>query len=140
MQAEAATTIELLIRRQDRRQLDDRALHHIQMNQAPSIFGYGPEQSRSIMTENEPKTESLSDEDIRTIGSAPPKASTRDSDGVDSTDSDGVDSTDSDGVDSTDSDGVDSTDSDGVDSTDSDGVDSTDSDGVDSTDSDSQDS
>jgi len=68
------------------------------------------------MSENETGPESLTDEDIRTIGSAAPAATTRDSDGVDSTDSDGVDSTDSDGVDSTDSDGVDSTDSDSQDS------------------------
>jgi hypothetical protein len=76
------------------------------------------------MSENETTPGTLSDEDIRTVGGSTPQATTRDSDGVDSTDSDGVDSTDSDGVDSTDSDGVDSTDSDGVDSTDSDSQDS----------------
>jgi len=74
------------------------------------------------MSESEKKNESLTDEDIRTIGGATPKASTRDNDDVDSTDSDGMD-TDSDGMD-TDSDGVDSTDSDGVDSTDTDSRDS----------------
>jgi hypothetical protein len=72
------------------------------------------------MNDNGTETRTLTDDDIRTIGGNVPQATTRDSDGVDSTDSDGVDSTDSDGVDSTDSDGVDSTDSDGVDSTDSD--------------------
>jgi hypothetical protein len=68
------------------------------------------------MSDNGTETGTLTDEDIRTIGGTTPQATTRDSDGVDSTDSDGVDSTDSDGVDSTDSDGVDSTDSDSQDS------------------------
>jgi hypothetical protein len=72
------------------------------------------------MSETEAIPGSLSDEDIRTVGGTIPRATERDSDGVDTTDSDGVDSTDSDGEDSTDSDGVDSTDSDGVDSTDTD--------------------
>ncbi|HJQ75799.1 MAG TPA: hypothetical protein VJ948_00895 [Acidimicrobiia bacterium] len=68
------------------------------------------------MSEGEDKVESLTDEDIRTIGSPTPKATTRDNDGVDSNDGDDADGTDDDGVDSTDSDGVDSTDSDGRDS------------------------
>jgi hypothetical protein len=83
------------------------------------------------MTENE-QTVGLSDDDIRTIGSGVPSATTRDGDS-DSTDPD------TDGVDTTDTDGVDTTDTDGVDTTDTDGVDTTDTDGVDTTDSDSQD-
>jgi hypothetical protein len=90
-------------------------------------FGYHNDKG-ATMSEDDTTPGTLTDEDIRTVGGTTPKATTRDSDGVDSTDSDGVDSTDSDGVDSADSDGVDSADSDGVDSTDSDGVDSTDSD------------
>jgi hypothetical protein len=46
----------------------------------------------------------LTDEDIRTVSTKVPTATTRDSDGVDTSDSDGVDSSDSDGVDSTDTD------------------------------------
>ena len=92
----------------------------------PSIFGDPEAIEEPAMSESDTKIETLTDEDIRTIGGATPKASTRDSDGVDSTDSDGVDSTDSNGVDGTDDDAVDSTDDDGVDSTDSDDVDSTD--------------
>ena len=60
------------------------------------------------MSEDETPLEPLSDEDIRTTNVVPtPRATTRDSDAVDSTDSDGVDSTDSDGVDSTDTDAED---------------------------------
>jgi hypothetical protein len=92
--------------------------------QPPTIFGTVPSDRGAFMSENETGPGSLTDENIRTIGSAVPTATTRDTDGVDTTDSDGVDSTDSDGVDNTDSDGVDSTDSDGVDSTDSDSRDS----------------
>ncbi|HEU4894916.1 MAG TPA: hypothetical protein VFT85_03670 [Acidimicrobiia bacterium] len=68
------------------------------------------------MNDIETETASLTDDDIRTIGGKAPQATTRDSDGVDSSDSDGVDSSDSDGVDSSDSDGVDSTDTDSRDS------------------------
>jgi hypothetical protein len=68
------------------------------------------------MSENETPFETLSDEEIRTTVVPTPQATTRDSDGVDSTDSDGVDSTDSDGVDSTDSDVVDGTETDAQDS------------------------
>ena len=68
------------------------------------------------MSESDKKNESLTDDEIRTIGGATPKANKRDSDGVDSTDKDGVDSTDKDGADSTDKDGVDSTDTDSRDS------------------------
>jgi hypothetical protein len=59
------------------------------------------------MTESETAPGTLIDEDIQTIAGTVPQATTRDSDGVDSTDSDGVDSTDSDGVDSTDTDSQD---------------------------------
>ena len=60
------------------------------------------------MTEREATPETLSDEDIRTVDGTIPEATTRDSDGVDTTDTDGVDSTDTDGVDTTDTDSQDS--------------------------------
>ena len=84
----------------------------------PAVYLRGNRQIRNETRElmDEATVETLKDEDIHTTGGTTPKATTRDSDGVDSTDSDGVDSTDSDGVDSTDSDGVDSTDSDSRDS------------------------
>jgi hypothetical protein len=68
------------------------------------------------MSENEKTEGTLSDEDIRSIASGVPSATTRDGDS-DSTDpdTDGVDTTDTDGVDTTDTDGVDTTDTDSQD-------------------------
>ena len=66
-----------------------------------------PTRSKNV-SDGEITPGTLTDEDISTTGTTTPKATTRDTDTVDSTDSDGVDSTDSDGVDNTDSDGVDS--------------------------------
>ena len=67
------------------------------------------------MSEDEVAPVTVSDEDIRTIGGEPPRATSRDTDSTDP-DTDGVDTTDTDGVDTTDTDGVDTTDTDSQDS------------------------
>ena len=87
------------------------------------------------MTDKEPTPGTLSDEEIRTVGSGAEGNGDEECRGCrrcDTTDADGVDTTDAqdaDGVTTTDADGVDTTDADGVDTTDADGVDTTDAPG-----------